>query len=254
LEIDESSLTGENDPVVKSIDTLPDPPPSYSIPVSDRRNTVFMGTLVTHGSARGIVVATGDQTEFGLIHSSLSTIAKPKTPLQQSMDHLGKQLSYVSFVVIGVIVVIGMVQGRDWLEMTTIGVSLAVAAIPEGLPIIVTVTLALGVLRMAGKRVIIRRLSSVETLGSVNVVCSDKTGPIHPSNLHLHKSLLLCTLLTFEGIGTLTLNHMTITKIYTLDTGELDVDKSIDLISSLPNDRAAKRLLRIGRTPWISSN
>ena len=106
-------------------------------------------------------------------------IAKPKTPLQQSMDALGKQLSYVSFVVIGLIVVIGMVQGRHWLEMTTIGVSLAVAAIPEGLPIIVTVTLALGVLRMAAKRVIVRRLSGVETLGSVNVVCSDKTGISH---------------------------------------------------------------------------
>lgn len=176
LEIDESSLTGENAPVVKSVDCIPEPPPGHTVPVTDRHNTVFMGTLVTHGSASGIVIATASTTEFGIIHSSLSTIAKPKTPLQQSMDHLGKQLSYVSFVVIGVIVVIGMVQGRHWLEMSTIGVSLAVAAIPEGLPIIVTVTLALGVLRMAGKRVIVRRLSGVETLGSVNVVCSDKTG------------------------------------------------------------------------------
>jgi P-type Ca2+ transporter type 2C len=176
LEVDESSLTGENDPVTKNTETLPTPPQSHTTPITDRHNTVFMGTLVTHGSARGLVVATAQQTEFGLIHASLATISKPKTPLQQSMDHLGKQLSYVSFVVIGVIVVIGMVQGRHWLEMSTIGVSLAVAAIPEGLPIIVTVTLALGVLRMASKRVIIRRLSSVETLGSVNVVCSDKTG------------------------------------------------------------------------------
>ena len=183
LEIDESSLTGENAPVVKSIDCIPQTPPGHTLPVTDRHNTVFMGTLVTHGSASGIVVATASTTEFGIIHSSLSTIAKPKTPLQQSMDHLGKQLSYVSFVVIGVIVVIGVVQGRHWLEMTTIGVSLAVAAIPEGLPIIVTVTLALGVLRMAGKRVIVRRLSGVETLGSVNVVCSDKTG--FPPNLHM---------------------------------------------------------------------
>jgi P-type Ca2+ transporter type 2C len=176
LEVDESSLTGENDPVTKNTETLPTPPQTHTTPITDRHNTVFMGTLVTHGSARGLVVATAQQTEFGLIHASLATISKPKTPLQQSMDHLGKQLSLVSFVVIGVIVVIGMVQGRHWLEMSTIGVSLAVAAIPEGLPIIVTVTLALGVLRMASKRVIIRRLSSVETLGSVNVVCSDKTG------------------------------------------------------------------------------
>ena len=181
LEIDESSLTGENDPVVKSTDVLPEQPPGHTIPVTDRKNTVFMGTLVTHGSGSGIVIATAATTEFGIIHSSLATIAKPKTPLQQSMDALGKQLSYVSFAVIGVIIVIGMIQGRHWLEMTTIGVSLAVAAIPEGLPIIVTVTLALGVLRMASKRVIVRRLSGVETLGSVNVVCSDKTG-IVPAN------------------------------------------------------------------------
>jgi P-type Ca2+ transporter type 2C len=176
LEVDESSLTGENDPVAKTADVIPEPPSGHSLPVTDRKNIVLMGTLVTHGTATGIVIATSEQTEFGLIHSSLSSIAKPKTPLQQSMDALGKQLSYISFVVIGVIVVIGVLQGRHWLEMTTIGVSLAVAAIPEGLPIIVTVTLALGVLRMASRRVIVRRLSGVETLGSVNVVCSDKTG------------------------------------------------------------------------------
>jgi Ca2+-transporting ATPase len=176
LEVDESSLTGENQPVAKVIQVISEPPPGHTVPVTDRKNIVFMGTLVTHGSASGIVIATSSNTEFGSIHLSLAGIAKPKTPLQQSMDALGKQLSYVSFVVIGVIVVIGVLQGRHWLEMTTIGVSLAVAAIPEGLPIIVTVTLALGVLRMAARRVIVRRLSGVETLGSVNVVCSDKTG------------------------------------------------------------------------------
>jgi len=233
LEVDESSLTGENDPVVKNTDVIPERP-GHSVPVTDRRNAVFMGTLVTHGNAMGIVIATSSETEFGIIHSSLSSIAKPKTPLQQSMDALGKQLSYVSFVVIGVIVVIGMLQGRHWLEMSTIGVSLAVAAIPEGLPIIVTVTLALGVLRMAARRVIVRRLSGVETLGSVNVVCSDKTG-IHGSN---GKKLIA---------GTLTMNHMTITKMYTLESDEvLDVEKSVDAISSMGNDTAVKRLLRIG--------
>jgi len=180
LEIDESSFTGENDPVVKSVEVITQPPSGHSLPVTERRNTVFMGTLVTHGSATGIVIATASQTEFGIIHSSLAMIAKPKTPLQQSMDTLGKQLSYISFVVIGIIVIIGVLQGRHWLEMTTIGVSLAVAAIPEGLPIIVTVTLALGVLRMASRKVIVRRLSAVETLGSVNVVCSDKTGIHRP--------------------------------------------------------------------------
>jgi Ca2+-transporting ATPase len=136
-------------------------------------------------------------------------------------------------VVIGVIVVIGVLQGRHWLEMSTIGVSLAVAAIPEGLPIIVTVTLALGVLRMAGRRVIVRRLSGVETLGSVNVVCSDKTGI-------LQEMVMLIT-------GTLTMNHMTITKIFTMENDDvLDVEKSGDVISSMSNDTAVKRVLRIG--------
>jgi P-type Ca2+ transporter type 2C len=162
--------------VAKFVGVIPEPPPGHTVPITDRKNTAFMGTLVTHGSASGIVVATAGATEFGIIHSSLATIAKPKTPLQQSMDALGKHLSYISFVVIAVIVFIGVMQGRHWLEMTTIGVSLAVAAIPEGLPIIVTVTLALGVLRMAGRGVIVRRLNGVETLGSVKVICSDKTG------------------------------------------------------------------------------
>jgi P-type Ca2+ transporter type 2C len=191
-----------------------------------------MGTLVTHGSATGIVISTGSQTEFGVIHSSLASIAKPKTPLQQSMDELGKQLSYISFGVIGVIVIVGVCQGRDWLEMGTIGVSLAVAAIPEGLPIIVTVTLALGVLRMASRRVIVRRLSGVETLGSVNVVCSDKTGTneLGPTD-----------------VGTLTMNHMTVTKIYTLENEDIiDIELSVKEITSLPTDSALKRLLRIG--------
>lgn len=115
-----------------------------------------------------------------------------KTPLQISMNDLGKQLSMFSFGVIGVIVLIGLIQRRSWLDMFTIGVSLAVAAIPEGLPIVVTVTLALGVLRMASRKAIVKQLPSVETLGSVNVVCADKT-------------------------GTLTLNQMTVTKVFTIE-------------------------------------
>src|SRR5947207_2155019 len=160
--------------------------------LNDQRNIAFMGTLVRSGHGQGIVIATGGQTEFGAISLSLQEIESPRTPLQLSMDHLGKQLSYMSFVVIGVIVLVGLLQGKKLLDLFQIGVSLAVAAIPEGLPIIVTVTLALGVLRMAKRGAIVRKLPSVETLGSVNVVCSDKT-------------------------GTLTLNHMTVTKIWHFD-------------------------------------
>lgn len=203
LSIDESNLTGENEPVRKqagalkkirtetnfqngSIQQGPRSSPFYASPaagtvgadlrLNEQTNIAFMGTLVRSGHGQGIVIATGSDTEFGAISASLNEIESPRTPLQLSMDRLGQELSYMSFAVIFIIVLVGLWQGRKLLDMFTIGVSLAVAAIPEGLPIIVTVTLALGVLRMARRGAIVRRLPSVETLGSVNVVCSDKTG------------------------------------------------------------------------------
>lgn len=209
LSIDESNLTGENEPALKQIEALDRPlmtttpgrpsSPSYASPaagtvgadirLNEQTNIAFMGTLVRSGHGQGLVVSTGAGTEFGGISASLQEIESPRTPLQLSMDRLGQELSYMSFAVIGVIMVVGIWQGRHMLEMFTIGVSLAVAAIPEGLPIIVTVTLALGVLRMAKQGAIVRRLPSVETLGSVNVVCSDKTGMIPFHEATVEKSL-----------------------------------------------------------------
>jgi Ca2+-transporting ATPase len=193
LAIDESNLTGENEPVSKTPGTIgpasasPRPhSPFYASPaagtvgadirLNDQKNIVFMGTLVRSGYGQGIVIGTGGKTEFGAISASLQEIESPRTPLQTSMDRLGKDLSYMSFGVIAFIMLLGLWRGWAFLEMFQIGVSLAVAAIPEGLPIIVTVTLALGVLRMSKRDAIVRRLPSVETLASVNVVCSDKTG------------------------------------------------------------------------------
>lgn len=199
LSIDESNLTGENEPVQKtshhvSKESFNDQP--YSIvPISDRTCIAYMGTLVREGHGKGIVVGTGKNTSFGSVFEMMSSIEKPKTPLQVAMDKLGKDLSLMSFVLIGLICLIGIIQGRSWLDMFQISVSLAVAAIPEGLPIIVTVTLALGVLRMAKRKAIVRRLPSVETLGSVNVICSDKT-------------------------GTLTSNHMTVSRIWCIASME----------------------------------
>lgn len=200
LTIDESNLTGENEPVQKTPETITPPSriqrpnsPFYASPaagtvgadirLNDQKNIVFMGTLVRSGYGQGIVIGTGGNTEFGAISASLQEIETPRTPLQLSMDRLGKELSYMSFGVIAFIMLLGLWRGWAFLEMFQIGVSLAVAAIPEGLPIIVTVTLALGVLRMSKRDAIVRRLPSVETLASVNVVCSDKTGKTHCSEL-----------------------------------------------------------------------
>jgi Ca2+-transporting ATPase len=193
LSIDESNLTGENEPVSKSPEAITPKTglqragsPFYAseaagtvgadIRLNDQKNIAFMGTLVRSGYGQGIVIGTGGKTEFGAISASLQEIESPRTPLQLSMDRLGKELSYMSFAVIAFIGLVGLWRGWALLEVFQIGVSLAVAAIPEGLPIIVTVTLALGVLKMSKRGAIVRRLPSVETLATVNVVCTDKTG------------------------------------------------------------------------------
>ncbi|KAI7864906.1 PMR1-type calcium-transporting P-type ATPase [Spinellus fusiger] len=195
LEIDESNLTGENKSRKKKTQAI-DTSVYSEVALSERDNIAFMGTLVRNGHGTGIVVATGKNTEFGHVFELMQEVEVRKTPLQISMNELGKQLSIFSFGVIAVIVLIGLIQRRGWLEMFTIGVSLAVAAIPEGLPIVVTVTLALSVLRMAKRSAIVKHLPSVETLGSVNVVCADKT-------------------------GTLTLNQMTVTKVFTMQNQQI---------------------------------
>ncbi|KZC11673.1 Calcium-transporting ATPase type 2C member 1 [Dufourea novaeangliae] len=173
LAIDESSFTGETEPAQKSTAPL-----LKTNGLTTKKNIAFMGTLVRCGNGKGIVVNTGEKSEFGEVFSMMQAEEAPKTPLQRSMDILGTQLSFYSFCIIGIIMLLGWIQGKAILEMFTISVSLAVAAIPEGLPIVVTVTLALGVMRMAKRKVIVKKLPTVETLGCVNVICSDKTGTI----------------------------------------------------------------------------
>ncbi|XP_074256812.1 calcium-transporting ATPase type 2C member 2 isoform X1 [Saimiri boliviensis] len=187
LLVDESSFTGEAEPCSKT-----DSPLAGGGDLTTLSNIVFMGTLVQYGRGQGVVIGTGESSQFGEVFKMMQAEETPKTPLQKSMDRLGKQLTLFSFGIIGLIMLIGWLQGKQLLSMFTIGVSLAVAAIPEGLPIVVMVTLVLGVLRMAKKRVIVKKLPIVETLGCCSVLCSDKT-------------------------GTLTANEMTVTQLVTSD-------------------------------------
>lgn len=173
--VDESSLTGELEPILKTSDVLPK---KENLATNEMINQAFMGTMVVTGRATGLVVATADKTQFGQVFQMMSDEVAPDTPLQNSMNLLGKQLSAYSLVVIGLIMLAGWYQGKQVLVMFNIGVSLAVAAIPEGLPIVTVVTLALGVMRMAGKQAIVKKLPTVEALGCVNVICTDKTGTV----------------------------------------------------------------------------
>ncbi|GMT29027.1 hypothetical protein PFISCL1PPCAC_20324 [Pristionchus fissidentatus] len=189
LQLDESSLTGETEPKRKQIEAIPvgsgrgmggekDASPMGGGHVDHLHSVVFMGTLVCSGHGKGVVISTATNSQFGDVYKLLQAEESPKTPLQKSMDQLGTQLSIYSFGIIGFIFVVGLVQGRNVLDMFTIGVSLAVAAIPEGLPIVVAVTLAIGVIRMAGRRAVVKKMPAVETLGCVTVICSDKTGTL----------------------------------------------------------------------------
>ncbi|KAH7329018.1 calcium-transporting P-type ATPase [Stachybotrys elegans] len=237
LTIDASNLTGETEPVRVTTEARPRKiftptigsfkngslsPANGGLPEGDERhNVAYMGTLVKSGHGQGIVFATGGSTHFGTIATSVSGTESPRSPLQLSMDELGSQLSKASFVVIGLISLVGWLQGKKLLEIFTISISLAVAAIPEGLPIIVTVTLALGVHRMAKQNAIVRRMPKVETLGSVNVVCTDKT-------------------------GTLTTNHMTTTRMWFFGAGDaLDLASDAEELETKPS-QASLRILRIG--------
>ncbi len=173
LQVDESALTGESVPVAKDEVALP-----VSTPVADRHNMVYSGTLVTHGTGVGVAVATGSGTELGEIHRLVGTADDLDTPLTRKLARFSKILTVVILALAGVTFAAGVLRGENADEMFTAAVALAVGAIPEGLPAAVTVTLAIGVNRMARRRAVIRRMPAVETLGSTTVVCSDKTGTL----------------------------------------------------------------------------
>jgi Ca2+-transporting ATPase len=174
LRVDESPLTGESEPVEKDADAVY----QSERALGDRRNMLFMGTTVTMGRAEVLVTETGMDTELGHIASMIQAVTDEQTPLQKRLDHLGKVLAGFAFVLVAVMFVFGMIRGESFETMLLTSVSLAVAAIPEAMPAVVTIALSLGAQRMLKRNALIRRLPAVETLGSVGIICSDKTGTL----------------------------------------------------------------------------
>ncbi len=184
LQIEESALTGESVPTSKNANSIFEDPKT---PVGDKANMAFLSTLVTYGRGEGVVVATAMDTEIGMIAKILESDNEEMTPLQKRLDELGKILGFLAIGICVLIFIIALIQRRDLFEMFLTAISLAVAAIPEGLAAIVAIVLALGVTRMSKINAIVKKLPAVETLGSVNIICSDKTGTLTQNKMTVVK-------------------------------------------------------------------
>lgn len=183
LKTQESSLTGESVPVEKTSEIIEE----QEIGIGDRKNMLFSSSLVTYGRGKGIVVETGMTTEVGKIAGMINSTEKQETPLQQKLDKLGKTLGIAALVICAVIFILGILQGKEIISMFMTAVSLAVAAIPEGLVAVSTIVLAIGVQKMVKKNAIVKRLPAVETLGSATVICSDKTGTLTQNKMTVER-------------------------------------------------------------------
>ena len=196
LEIDEAALTGESLPSSKKLE-----PVSERVGLGDRSSMAFMGTLAVSGEGTGVVTGTGRATAFGQIAQSLSVIKREKTPLERRVDRLGGGLAVAAIACAGVIFFVGVRQGLEPLEMFLVAVAMAVSSIPEGLPAVLAVVLAIGVQRMARRNAITRRLPAVETLGTVDVICTDKTGTLTENQMTVRKAFTLTHEIDVTGEG-----------------------------------------------------
>lgn len=187
LRTEEASLTGESVPVLKEAASLP----HNSFPVAEQSNMVFLGTHVTQGRGVAVVTATGTDTELGKVASLLHTVERGKSPLQKRLSRLGRDLALVALVLVSVVVGMGWLAGEPLRQLIVLGLSLAVAAVPEGLVVVATIALALGARRMLGHHALVRRLHAVETMGAVTVVCSDKTGTLTQNRMELREAVFL---------------------------------------------------------------
>lgn len=224
LDVEESALTGESHPVAKHASRLNE----AEVPLGDQKNLGFMGTMVTRGSGRGIVIRSGMDTEMGKIADLIQNTDTQETPLQRRLEQLGKILIYLALGLTVLVVLIGIMHGQPAGAMFFAGVSLAVAAIPEGLPAIVTIALALGVQRMIKRKAIVRKLPSVETLGCASVICSDKTGTLTQNKMTVTRLWLEGRTLEVTGEGYEPVGHI------------FENGKAVDL----KRDQSLRRLLQ----------
>lgn len=197
LQIEEAALTGESVPVEKQVAPLP----NGDLAVAERKNMAYAGTAATYGRGRAVVAATGMNTEFGQIAEMLQTIETGRTPLQENLDRVGRKLAQAAFVVVAIIVALGLFRGQPFIEMLIFGIALAVAVVPEALPAVVTISLALGVQKMVKRNALMRRLPAVETLGSTSVICSDKTGTLTKDEMTARKIFVAGQMVDVSGAG-----------------------------------------------------
>jgi Ca2+-transporting ATPase len=197
MQVEEAALTGESIPVEKNIQVLE----NDDLQVGDRKNMVYAGTAVTYGRGLALVVATAMQTEFGKIAQLLETVETGRTPLQHNLDKVGTMLARAAFVVVAIIVGLGLMRGQPFIDMLIFGIALAVAVVPEALPAVVTISLAIGVQKMVKRNALIRRLSAVETLGSTSVICSDKTGTLTKDEMTVRRIFAGGQIFKVSGAG-----------------------------------------------------
>jgi P-type Ca2+ transporter type 2C len=197
LAVDESALTGESTAVQKTNAELDD----GSLPLGDRTNMAYAGTLVASGRGQAVIVATGMATEFGRIAQMVETVDAGRTPLQENLDRLGTTLAKAALAVVALVVIIGLFRGLPALQMFMFGIALAVAVVPEALPAVVTISLAIGVRRMVKRNALVRRLPIVETLGSTSVICSDKTGTLTKNEMTVRQVFAGDRVLDISGSG-----------------------------------------------------
>jgi Ca2+-transporting ATPase len=225
LRVEEAALTGESVPVQKNANIRLE----ANVPLGDRKNTAFMGTVVSYGRGRGVVVGTGMRTQIGLIATMLQSVEEEETPLQKRLDQLGKTLGWAALSVCGLVFVVAVLRGTDLgliassgigaylsaatgelVDMFMLAVGLAIAAVPEGLPAVVTISLALGMREMIKRHALIRRLSSVETLGSTTTICSDKTGTLTQNEMTVTRMWADNTVIDISGSGRTLIGEFTV--------------------------------------------